>query len=189
MIQRLGRTEFSANRWAFHLQAIVFCILVAFPIATAEAQVWIGSCIGHDSPISDQTRGAGQVGVLGRGLGLGYDIGFRAIRRWQADLFITAYASGLDIGNDSDPLYYLSLSARRRWLLADPDGFLLPFASAGLGIGLCAYVQGELGIDLAPNQSVGLELGIRDRVGFPVVQSAQVFLLLRIGRIVLPRKT
>ena len=188
MIRRSGLRGLLTARWGFFLQVMALCIVVLLPIATAEAQVWVGSCVGRDSPVSDQMRGAGQVGVFGRGLGFGYDIGFRAIRRWQVDLFITAYASGLVIGNDSDPLYYLSLGARRRWLLADPDGFLLPFASAGLGIGLCAYVQGELGIDFAPNRSVGLELGIRDRVGFPVVQSAQVFLLLRIGRIAPPEK-
>jgi hypothetical protein len=168
---------------------MALCIAAILPIATAEAQVWVGSCVGLDSPVSaiaDQTRGAGFVGVLGRGLGNGVDIGFQVAKRWQVDLFITGYTSGLVGGNDADPFYYLSLGARRRWLWVDPAGFLLPFASAGFGVGLGQYVQGELGIDFAPNRSVGFELGIRDRVGFPVVQSAQVFFLLRIGRIAPP---
>jgi hypothetical protein len=188
MLRRPGRTGLLATRWGFPLQVMTLCIVAILPIATAEAQVWVGSYAGRDSPVSDQTRGGGFVGVLGRGFGNGVDIGFQAVKRWQLDLFITGYASGLAGGNDSDPYTYVTLGARRRWLLADPAGFLLPFASAGFGVGLGGYVQGELGIDFAPNRSVGLELGIRDRVGFPVVQSAQVFLLLRIGRIAPPKK-
>ena len=184
MIRRSGRTGLLATRWGFPRQAMALCIAAILPIATAEAQVWVGSCVGLDSPvsaISDQRR-SNEFGGLGRGV----DIGFQVAKRWQVDLFITGYTSGLVGGNDADPYYYLSLGARRRWLLGDPAGFLLPFASAGFGVGLAEYVQGELGIDFAPNRSVGFELGIRERVGFPVVQSAQAYFLLRIGRIAPP---
>jgi hypothetical protein len=175
---------------------MALCILIVLPIITAEGQVWVGSYVGYEVPvsaISDQRRGAGFVGVLGRGFGNGVDIGFQAIRRWQIDFFISGYASGLVDNSDADPYSYLSLGARRRWFLAEKAGAILPFASAGLGVGFTAYhgpavyAQGELGIDFAPTRSVGFELGIRDRAGFPIVQSAQVFLLLRIGRMTLPK--
>jgi hypothetical protein len=137
--------------------------------ATATAEVWIGPSVGLDTPVFIGER-SGKTGP-----GVGVDVNVRI--RKQFDLVLGFYVSDLTGGNDADPLLVPAAGVRWRKILGNQQGMFSPFVAAGAGF---PFAQAELGVEIAPRSSFGLEAGIRDR--FHGDNSLQVFLLLRIGR-------
>lgn len=170
------------SRW---IGALVL-VVVAHMAATARAQVWVGPTVGRDVAVSSIANQEASGGAIGYGL----DLAVHLAPRLLLDLIATAYASNIQGGNDADP--YVFYAGGVRWRFGDVVGDgARPFASIGVAGGhtvgyvdtFLGYVQGEVGFAFAPTGGVGAEVGIRDRVGYPLVEGAQVFVHVRFGRL------